>query len=183
MLAGAKGRQPRPRGIAPGSGLQEEESVDDKQRNGQGLTRILRAARCSREGLRAAWRNEAAFRQEAILAAILMPLALWLGDSGVERALLAASVPACVLVCGGGPQGEGEKGEQGRGLPVPTACALPNQEQLWHMHNGWPLFLYLKVRCRARRGVWWRCRHGMPHQQSADGIEKGPAGPFFMGAA
>ena len=98
MLAGAKRRQPRPRGIAPGSGLQEEESVDDKQRNGQGLTRILRAARCSREGLRAAWRNEAAFRQEAILAAILMPLALWLGESGVERALLGGSLILVLVV-------------------------------------------------------------------------------------
>jgi len=53
--------------------------------------RILRAFGYSFQGLRAAFRHEAAFRQELALAALLLPLGLWLGESGVERALLAGS--------------------------------------------------------------------------------------------
>ena len=60
--------------------------------NGQGLVRILKATACTWAGLRAAWRHEAAFRQEALAAAFFLPLGLWLGDSGVERALLTGSV-------------------------------------------------------------------------------------------
>jgi diacylglycerol kinase (ATP) len=48
-------------------------------------------------GLRAALQNEAAFRQEAALCAVLTPLALWFGGTGVERALLVGSL-ALVLV-------------------------------------------------------------------------------------
>ncbi|MDP2359418.1 MAG: diacylglycerol kinase [bacterium] len=54
--------------------------------------RRLRAAfGYSRQGLAAAWRSEASFRDEVWLSAILLPLACWLGENGVERALLAAS--------------------------------------------------------------------------------------------
>ena len=41
-----------------------------------------------RGGFRAAWREEEAFRQECALAAVVLPLGLWLGEDGVERALL-----------------------------------------------------------------------------------------------
>jgi diacylglycerol kinase (ATP) len=57
-----------------------------------GLQRIVNATRYSLAGLAAAVRHEAAFRQELLLAAVLVPLGLWLGDDGVERALLAGSV-------------------------------------------------------------------------------------------
>ena len=57
-----------------------------------GLRRILNATRYSLEGVAAAARHEAAFRQELLLAAALVPLGLWLGADGVERALLAGSV-------------------------------------------------------------------------------------------
>lgn len=57
-----------------------------------GLQRVINATRYSLEGLAAAARHEDAFRQELILAAILVPLGLWLGADGVERALLAGSV-------------------------------------------------------------------------------------------
>ena len=60
--------------------------------NGQGLARILRATACTWAGLQAAWKHEAAFRQEALAAAFFLPLGLWLGDTGAERALLAGSV-------------------------------------------------------------------------------------------
>ncbi|NNG12473.1 MAG: diacylglycerol kinase [Halobacteria archaeon] len=56
--------------------------------NNTGLQRLLRATVYSWQGLAAAFRNEAAFRQEVALSLIVIPLALWLGDSGTERALL-----------------------------------------------------------------------------------------------
>ena len=56
-----------------------------------GLTRIIRAFGYSFQGFRACYRHEAAFRQEALVAAALLPLGLWLGDSGVERSLLVGS--------------------------------------------------------------------------------------------
>ena len=58
-------------------------------------TRILKATVWSLQGLRAAWLHESSFRLEIYLLAVLGPLALWLGDSGVERALLLGS---CLLV-------------------------------------------------------------------------------------
>ena len=57
-----------------------------------GLQRILNAARYSLAGLAAAARHETAFQQELLLAVVLVPLGLWLGADGVERALLAGSV-------------------------------------------------------------------------------------------
>ena len=67
------------------------ENMQEKP-NGRGFMRIVRAGVCSWQGFKAAWRHEAAFRQEALLAIILIPLGLWLGQGGVERALLAGSV-------------------------------------------------------------------------------------------
>jgi diacylglycerol kinase (ATP) len=63
-----------------------------------GLRRIVNAARFSLEGLVAAARHEAAFRQELLLAVVLVPLGLWLGASGIERALLIGSVLAVLAV-------------------------------------------------------------------------------------
>ncbi len=57
--------------------------------------RILKAAVWSMQGLRAAWLHESSFRLEVYLLLVMGPLALWLGDSGVERALLLGS---CLLV-------------------------------------------------------------------------------------
>lgn len=56
-----------------------------------GLRRLVNAARYSFGGLSAGW-GEAAFRQELALAAILVPLGLYLGASGTARALLVGSV-------------------------------------------------------------------------------------------
>ena len=57
--------------------------------------RIIKATIWSMQGLRAAWLHESSFRLEIYLLIVLAPLALWLGDSGVERALLLGS---CLLV-------------------------------------------------------------------------------------
>lgn len=56
-----------------------------------GLRRILSACGYSLKGLRSCWSNEAAFRQEVQAGIVLVPLALWLGDGGVEKALLLGS--------------------------------------------------------------------------------------------
>jgi diacylglycerol kinase (ATP) len=63
-----------------------------------GLRRIWNALRYSLDGLREAYRNEAAFRQEVWLAAVLIPLALVLPAGGVGRALMIASVLLVVIV-------------------------------------------------------------------------------------
>jgi diacylglycerol kinase (ATP) len=63
-----------------------------------GLRRVWNALHYSLDGLGAAYRHEDAFRQETWLAALMLPLALWLGDSAVERALMAACVLLVLIV-------------------------------------------------------------------------------------
>ena len=53
-----------------------------------GPVRLARAFGSTFRGLAAAWRQEEAFRQECLLALVVVPLGLWLGETGVERALL-----------------------------------------------------------------------------------------------
>ena len=62
-----------------------------------GLNRMWHATLYSLEGLRAGW-GEAAFRQEALVALVLVPVAFWLGQSWVERSLLAGSVLIVLIV-------------------------------------------------------------------------------------
>lgn len=57
-----------------------------------GLTRLRNALWYSCDGLRAAFRHEDAFRQELLLALILIPLALVLESDGIGRALLIAPI-------------------------------------------------------------------------------------------
>jgi diacylglycerol kinase (ATP) len=64
----------------------------------QGLTRVLRAAGASWKGLLGAYRGEAAFRQELGLSVLVIPLGLWLGRTGVERALLIAPMLLVLIV-------------------------------------------------------------------------------------
>jgi len=56
------------------------------------MGRVIRAAGYSITGLRTALREEAAFRQEFALFVIFSPLAVWLGENGIERALLLGSL-------------------------------------------------------------------------------------------
>ncbi len=58
----------------------------------RGLTRVLRAVGASLRGLAGAYREEAAFRQELAFAGVVIPLGLWLGHTGSERALLIGPV-------------------------------------------------------------------------------------------
>jgi diacylglycerol kinase (ATP) len=63
-----------------------------------GLQRVLNAAGYSWAGLSAAFRHEDAFRQEVFLALLLIPLALYLGETGIERALMAGAVLLVLMV-------------------------------------------------------------------------------------
>lgn len=56
-----------------------------------GMRRIINAWGYSLAGFRSCFRHEAAFRQELALLIPLLPLALYLGETGVERALLILS--------------------------------------------------------------------------------------------
>jgi diacylglycerol kinase (ATP) len=61
-----------------------------KPANNTGLRRLINATRFSWQGLCAAAHHEAAFRQELAASIVIVPLAFWLGQSGVERAVLLA---------------------------------------------------------------------------------------------
>ena len=63
-----------------------------------GLRRVWNAFHYSRAGLHAAYRHEDAFRQEVLLALVLVPLAIWLGEGAVERALLIGCVLLVLIV-------------------------------------------------------------------------------------
>ena len=56
-----------------------------------GLSRILKATGYTWEGLKAAWRQEAAFRQEVGLLIVMIPAAFWIGRTTLEIAFLIAS--------------------------------------------------------------------------------------------
>jgi diacylglycerol kinase (ATP) len=64
----------------------------------RGLQRVLNATGYSLDGLRAAWRHEDAFRQESILAAIMIPLAVLLPLTLVEKLLLVGVVVLVLIV-------------------------------------------------------------------------------------
>lgn len=64
----------------------------------RGLRRIINAAGYSARGLQAAWAHESAFRQEVALSAVMLPAALWLGTTWVERALLIGTVVLVLTV-------------------------------------------------------------------------------------
>jgi diacylglycerol kinase (ATP) len=63
-----------------------------------GITRLLRAFGYSFQGFQHAWREEAAFRQELALSLGVIPLGLYLGHSGVERALLVSPMLLILVV-------------------------------------------------------------------------------------
>lgn len=56
-----------------------------------GFTRLIKAFGFSMQGFASCFKSEAAFRQQAAASLLIIPLGLWLGQTGVERALLLAS--------------------------------------------------------------------------------------------
>ncbi|UUC95530.1 MULTISPECIES: diacylglycerol kinase [Comamonas] len=67
------------------------------QKSRTGLSRVLHAGGYSLAGLKAGW-HEKAFQQEAICAAVMLPLALWLGQGWEQTALLAGTVILVLIV-------------------------------------------------------------------------------------
>ncbi len=63
-----------------------------------GIGRILRATKFSAQGISAAWKHEAAFRQELLLVVMLLPAAVWLGQTALERAVLIGSLFIVMIV-------------------------------------------------------------------------------------
>ncbi|WP_334107610.1 diacylglycerol kinase [Methylobacillus sp.] len=63
-----------------------------------GLRRLINAFGYSVDGLKAAYRNEDAFRQEVLMAVILIPLACYLGNDGIAKALMIGSVLLVLVV-------------------------------------------------------------------------------------
>ena len=71
----------------------------DNPHNGKtGLQRLINATGYSLSGLRDATQNEDAFRQELLLAAVMVPAGMWLGSTGTDKALLVASVLLVLVV-------------------------------------------------------------------------------------
>ncbi len=63
-----------------------------------GITRIIAATGYSWKGLQAAYKHEAAFRQELLLTAIGIPLAIWLAQSSLQLLLLILPLLLLLLV-------------------------------------------------------------------------------------
>jgi diacylglycerol kinase (ATP) len=63
-----------------------------------GLRRVWNALFYSLDGLKAAYRHEDAFRQEVLLALVLVPAALFMPVSGLGKALMIASVLLVLVV-------------------------------------------------------------------------------------
>ncbi len=63
-----------------------------------GITRWVKALGFTWLGLKAAYKHEEAFRQEVWLLAVSTPIALWFGDTGIEKGLLIGSVLLLLIV-------------------------------------------------------------------------------------
>jgi len=100
--------EPKPKSASPspqpspleGEGANAEpKPINESPFKGKtGLQRILNATGYSWAGLSAAFRHEDAFRQEVFLLVLLVPLAFYLGDNGIERALMIASLLLVLIV-------------------------------------------------------------------------------------
>jgi diacylglycerol kinase (ATP) len=66
--------------------------------NATGVKRLLNACLFSAAGFKATWIHEEAFRLEVLLFVITTPLAIWLGETTIERLLLIGSVVLVLLV-------------------------------------------------------------------------------------
>ncbi|MCX7100452.1 MAG: diacylglycerol kinase [Methylobacter sp.] len=66
--------------------------------NAKGLKRLINACFFSIAGFKATWTHEEAFRQEVILFIISTPIAIWLGETPIEKLLLIGSVVLVMLV-------------------------------------------------------------------------------------
>jgi diacylglycerol kinase (ATP) len=72
--------------------------MESPYKNRRGIKRIFNACSYSLDGLVAAMRHEAAFRQEALLASLLIPLALVLQVDGLRKAVMVGSILLVLIV-------------------------------------------------------------------------------------
>lgn len=72
--------------------------MNNPHKTRRGLDRLTRAWQSSFDGLSVAFRSEEAFRQEIGVAAILIPAALWVGESYLEIVVLVGSVMLVLIV-------------------------------------------------------------------------------------
>jgi diacylglycerol kinase (ATP) len=89
--------QERPEGTAASSDPLRQ-PAESPFKGKTGLVRIVHAFFNSCAGLSDAWRHESAFRQETLLAAILVPAAFWVPVTAGDRALLVATVLLVMIV-------------------------------------------------------------------------------------
>ncbi|KWU00046.1 diacylglycerol kinase [Vibrio toranzoniae] len=68
------------------------------KKSSTGFKRIVKAAGFSWQGITSSFKNEAAFRQEVLLAAVLIPLAFYLDVSQVERILMISAIVLVMVV-------------------------------------------------------------------------------------
>lgn len=80
------------------SGRHTLSGMENQFKGKTGIRRIWNALRYSLDGFKAAWRDEAAFFQETLLALVLIPVALALPVDGKAKALLIASVLLVLIV-------------------------------------------------------------------------------------
>ncbi len=78
--------------------MSEYHIEDNPHKGNKGVTRALRAAINSWNGLIYAYKEESAFRQELALGLILIPLAIVLPVSPIEKILLIASVVLVLII-------------------------------------------------------------------------------------
>jgi diacylglycerol kinase (ATP) len=64
----------------------------------QGIFRMFRAFAYSWQGMKSAWREERAFREEAVLAVVVIPAGLYFGQTGLERAALVAPMFLVLII-------------------------------------------------------------------------------------
>ncbi|KXS31793.1 MAG: Diacylglycerol kinase [Candidatus Gallionella acididurans] len=72
--------------------------MEDPNKHPRGLLHAWRATGIALQGLRAAWRHEDAFRQEVLIAAVAIPVALWLPASPPGKALMISSILLVLIV-------------------------------------------------------------------------------------
>jgi diacylglycerol kinase (ATP) len=70
----------------------------ESQNAPRSVFQIINAFKWSMKGLKAAWDFESSFRLEVYLFIVLAPLGLWLGNTGIEKALLVSSLILVLIV-------------------------------------------------------------------------------------
>jgi diacylglycerol kinase (ATP) len=75
-----------------------EALVENPFKGKKGIVRVIHAFFNSLAGLKDAWRHESAFRQEILIAAVMVPVAFVVNATAIERALLIGSVLLVIIV-------------------------------------------------------------------------------------